>query len=800
MYWRFQEERWVPETLPAPTGPAPAQSAAYAVARDGASVLVGGYVRDRVSATTLSRPMVWHGGADGWTARLLEVDAAGYGIVYGVTHAGEGHDWACGASGAGGAYAFATCWNAVSGEKTVLPLSLGSNTLASSVVRRVRTIEFGAIGTATFAVGTATTTDGESRGFIYKIAGPADMPVVEWVDGVAGTGSSMLMDLVETSLPRPNRETDFGVMVVGVGELVASSGTPHRLDSASVVGTTYHGISKTFLKTRPVAGPVCDIQNESYAGIGDAAVAASNNGDTRLVWSGSTLYVYQGNYEVRAPQVWVRNTSVTIRPASDEAAAVRETPRHFQVRVPGEATSGLVRWSSSPGCESLVGTGMTECWNARSSIGEGTVLPIITAEEGASRTRTVGGVAPDSEKYPYIQASVGVAANACEISPVHATDARIVRNPREEFNGEHRLWDDCDGDLSNGFETDLLHDYYHCGACGQRVNDDGKWCTLDACVDGKVSRAKLQAGSCHIDGACYRDGELAPLRPNDAPSMPKNPCARCDASAATQWTATGAACCDGAMPSFDPFQKGPRPSVTGGNIAYAGSTLIAPWIARISEVYNSDFWTYSPRGAGGSDAAKRCNLNDRNIGPHVLQAWLTGDANREDWFVFRHRKTGAEKKMEQQPRVRLVAHPTGEELTMCVYATCAGTSSGSALNTLTYSTRAAASNGSQSRGGPNVPAAMSPLSLASGGVAAYCLSGQVVDITLHLENSGCDEADVFVQINAKEAMARPSCTEPYDVYWGNDIHVRDKNGSEIFKDTCTNCCDGAAVNRLRSPL
>ncbi len=69
--------------------------------------------------------------------------------------------------------------------------------------------------------------------------------------------------------------------------------------------------------------------------------------------------------------------------------------------------------------------------------------------------------------------------------------------------------------------------------------DDGKWCTLDACLgDGTCDASVIAAGACLIDGACYGRGD----------EDPQDPCRRCvPETSQTAWTprADGTACSDG---------------------------------------------------------------------------------------------------------------------------------------------------------------------------------------------------------------------------------------------------------------
>lgn len=789
VYWEVNGPSFTPQLLPPPVGTTPVQSAAYAVARSSTSptsVIVGGYVRDRVSATTLSKPVVWTGAPGALVAKVMDVDTNGYGIVYGVADDGVGNQQACGSHGAGGAYAFAACWNPVSGERTMLSLSKPGKTIASSVVRRVRTIPLGAAGTATFAVGTVAYSTGESEGFVYRLAGPSSILETQWVDGVAANSSSMVMDLSETSFPGPSAGTDYGMVAIGMGATTATVGYETIMDSTGLSGHVYHGISKTFLPMRDVEGGVCDIQDETASGLGDASVAASNNGDTRVVWSGNTLSVYRAHYPVAKPEVLVRDTVVTVRPALFGKSAITETPQHYQARVAGTSSLGMIRWSSEPGCASMVGTGMTDCSNARASLGSGLNPSIIAASGGMARTETVQGEAPDTTTFRYVQASLGTNATSCEISPVYASDSVIVPNPQADFNGEVRDWQNCDADLANGYETDVRRDYNHCGACNTPIVEDGKWCTLDQCVNGSVNRSILEANSCHISGACYSHGDKQPIAYGGEPSTTRNFCRECrPATKQTAFTNVPQTCCVDGVPQITKWHRGYRPA-TPGNITYSGTTLTSTWIRRIAEVNDGHLWA-DLNGFLCISTSYDCQTdNDKSTAPKRLRSHLTGFADQEDWFVFRHVDLNNQNSKNSEPRVRVV--PTNNaDVKLCVYAYCYD----SPATTLEYMQYA--SEGSNV-GVRNVTGSASPLHNGSRSLEGYCRdvrgAGGAEDIEILLEgapNPKCWNVDIFVQVTS--GVSTPlMCGQSYDLYWGNDQYYN--CGSGYHGWGCAGCCDG----------
>lgn len=822
--WSKNGASWTARTLAPPSGMNVVQSAAYAIARRPtpyADYVVGGYVREAVSPTKLAVPTVWTGMESSMVADTLPVnEGTGYGIVYDVLSTSATNHVACGASGdAVGSYAMATCWELPSKSRTVLGHGVSGGTIASSVVRRISSFYFGALGTARFAIGTAVDVDGVSKGFIYKLSGHASIPAVQWVEGIAAGSSAQLMDVAELTLPGPNGTIDYGMMVVGMGATTSSSDYPTLIEVPVPAGSVYHGVSKSYLPSVGHTGPVCDVQEQVVSGIGEVVVATTINAGTRVVWHDGQLSVYRDRTTLSKPTVHVRDTSVVIRPALDGKPANVQQVRHFQAQVGGTSSVGAVLWARGLGCESVPGGGTPECGQGNAALDTGVRHPIHAASGGVARTAVIQGQTPDPQEYRYVQASLTAGANACEFSEVYATDSVVTMNPKNDFNGESRQWENCDGNTATGYETDVLRDYFHCGACNNQVVEDGKWCTIDQCVNGATDRSQLEANSCHIAGACYASGDPAPIDYGAEPSTTHNDCARCDAGTPQQWTATGAACCNGTSPTHDAFHKEYRPSPVGGNISYNGIELSAPWVARISEVYDSDHWTYAPTGSGNEYSGQRCNANDQGRGPHYLNASLTGVSNQEDWYVFRHRDVGSDSKMHSEPRARLLADANGPELTMCVYVTCAQAGknlTGKGINGLSYYTYYAAPRTGSEHGGPNQPAAGSPLSVSlangSDNVAGFCVTGRTPDVEILLEdyNSGkssanqCWDVDVFVQVKPAVGEPLPTCSNTYKLFWGNDRHYRARTSislaAKFYKATCLNCCDGSTLNQLSAPL
>lgn len=757
LLWTYNGTTWAAQNLPAvASGPAPVQTAAYAVTReagDATRLLIGGYTREKVGAATLSKPLVWRGPAGALVASELSTDAGGYGIVYGVTSGGASHNWACGSYGtAAAAYSFATCWNLNSGARTLLTNGISGAGVASSVVRRVVTVNLGAAD-ATFAVGTMLTSAGNSRGFIYKLNGPAAIPDVQWVDGLGGAGvAAMLMDVVETSLPAPGGTTHWGFTAVGMGATASTAGYG-TLINAGTPGSAYHGISKTFLPNQGTASPVCDIQRETLTSDADATVAANLNGEKRLVWSGNQLSLYTENHILPKPEILVRNTTVTIRPGLFSKPAITQTPQHYQGRVTGISSKGRLRWSSAPGCETMAGTGMTDCNNAQSSIGTGVDTPIVMATGGRALTSVFPGAAPSTATYPYVQASLSPDSLGCDLSPVFASDAVVSMNPQADFNGEMRNWQNCDANTANGFETDIRRDYYHCGACNTPIVEDGKWCTLDQCVGGAVDRSILEANSCHISSGCYTGGTRSPA----------TVCQRCTpGTSTTSWSNSpdGTACTERACYTSSTCTSG---ACGGGNAIRDG------W-----DSPTTNDTADTARQLGGT-AGRSFNEDDywgsRNT-QSSLTTFPTGDV---DWYWFwaddcwqdgwlswscggtnsgTWDQSGADE--QPQPRVRVIP-AAGVDLDFCMYIQCANGSGASGFSNFRGTNTANANTIGHAH--PN----------GHTGFCSQASAGQPEDLELHWDCGGTNEtAKVWIKVFEYQNAGNATCSTPYTLEWGND--------------------------------
>lgn len=768
IYWRLSSGAWSPYELPVPAGTAPRQSAAYSIARapgNGQKMTVGGYVREAVSMASLSQPVVWRGTPTLMEPTVLPVVPGGYGVVYGVADAGSGpgpgFHWACGAHGAGaGAYGMAACWNLDTAARRDIVLPDTGKVVASSVIRRVRRLWIHSFSQyVIIAAGTVTYSDGSSRGFLYRVAGEPTLPEVHWIDGLTPGGSSMVVDVAESYLPRSDGSTEFGMMALGMGATTTNLDYATLIKDAPNPGGVYHGIAQAFSFDHRMVGPVCDVRNETFDDTAEATLASDNNGESRVVWANGHLTYYKSVFGLERPKVLVRDTKVTIRPASSGVSAIEEFPRHFQGRVDGNNAVGLVRWSSAPGCASMAGNATVSCDNARATIGGGISVPIAAASGGVARTATVSGAAPDIVAYPYMQASLNAGNDLCDISEVYPSDEVAELNPQEEFNSETRQWENCDGMLSNGYETDVLRDYFHCGGCNNRIVDDAHWCTLDQCVGGTVDRSQLEAGSCFIDASCYSQNQPSP----------STACKRCNANTSqVSWSNspngtacsdrqcyTGSACSGGACAGGSPTKDAFEPNDT----LATRTSLWGPSGTSGRSFRDSDTWS------NGAATTTRSGLTTFN-----------GNGTDVDWYHFEIEdcfdRWGSTKcgrgsdyygtsDVGAQPRARVrVKPPVGHSLEVCMWVRCA------VGNGISYT-----SNGSS----------------ASQGMweASENVGGHSFGRCFSTNTNGADDymrlyydcrpgtnynetADVYVRVRDPRAVSPLTCQEPYTLQWGND--------------------------------
>lgn len=336
----------------------------------------------------------------------------------------------------------------------------------------------------------------------------------------------------------------------------------------------------------------------------------------------------------------------------------------------GESPVGLERWAANPECETMEAGDADFCDNAQSSIGKGFAVPIRHASDGVAYSDVVQGLSPAVHGFPYVQASLSTGDDACDTSDVYPSDEIVTVNPEDDFNGESRRWRNCDGLDETGFETDVLRDYFHCGSCGNAIQEDGLWCTWDQCVNGAVDRSILAPQSCLIENECYPHAGF----------VEGNDCMRCDVTnSTTSWTrapdgsdCSGRACygastcgggtCNGGIPLLDRFEL--------NNTLVTRASLWGPEGPQGRGFKDSDEW-----GANGTSTTVSDTTLFQGTGNDIDWFHYTIDDCVDRWGV---QKCGREGEFygtsdfgpQPRPRVRIVP-PSGHALELCVWVQCA---------------------------------------------------------------------------------------------------------------------------------
>lgn len=347
--WGRDAKGWSATRLPGLTQET-RQTAAYAIGMGYAGVVIGGYVREAVSSTSLSQPVVWRERGGAWVPTVLPAET--YGIVFGVAVGEEpGHRWACGSHGSAvGTYAQAACWDLDSHRRMTLDLGLDPKQVASSVVQRVRQFHVGENERVSLAVGTVTMINGESRGFVYKLRGPSSVPDLQWVEGIADGSTAMLRDVRAEHFPSEGDDARIGWIVAGAGATTPSvAGQPSIVGNPGGTAVAYRGVSKAYLYDTGAVGETCDIQDQSEERVGAFVVALGLHGETRLVWDDGNLFLFEHARVLDEPEILVRNATVTLRPGVVDAI------EHFQGRMKSDVADGRISWSAWPGCEPMNG-------------------------------------------------------------------------------------------------------------------------------------------------------------------------------------------------------------------------------------------------------------------------------------------------------------------------------------------------------------------------------------------------------------------------------------------------------------
>lgn len=787
--WSRVGGTWAARSLHASLSPTPRQSAAYAVSERGTTVRVGGYVREAISASTLSRPVIWNVTPAQTTVTSLPLHgpakSEGYGIVYGIQqNAGGTQTWACGGSGvAAGQYQFATCWSIAGGSTTMhLLTDVGPGSgYASSVINRVRELPTPNGGVEVLAVGTATATNGAATGFAYNLT----TGVFAFDFAASEDSDSMLLDVARHTFPG-SASPHEGRIFAGVGTSYAGATGAISSNPWSSDISTLFGLHRTTILDPLIEGDACNVL-DVYPLIDTAAIVSlSREGRFRLLWAEGRLY----RADTQAP---VTGVSIPFRQATVRTSATTtETVQHYQFVQHAGSPAAAVYWASKPGC-ALVPLNGGAC-EAPTALSGGTAVPLSTAA-GKTQSAVIDGPRPSAQGGRYLQT---VTTAQCRAGALVAIPSNELVNPKNDLREDFQ-WYDCDGTLANGYETDVRRDIDHCGQCGVTA-DDGFYCTTDSCQSGVVTNV-VMSNQCllPVGGAkqCFAGGDTQPIASGG--ELASNFCSTCaPASSQTAWTPTVNACCASGQPLKDGWESGYRPAKPN-NVPYTNTSgmqaLSATWIRRLTEIHDGQLWSWQQDD--GLITGKSC-MQDSGVQPHVLTSYLNGTADQEDWFVFRHAdKNGAHSKMSE-PRVRLLPN-AATDLELCVYPRCVTAGNTGSLAGMRYMR-----NGSVLPDSGRVSSADSPLHDGVRGLDGYCVNaaglGGAEDIRISVESSNgsngvsCWNVDVFVQVKARPSPQSATCQQPYKVMWGNDKHVVNAPavwGGPKYRDTtCTDCCDG----------
>ena len=196
------------------------------------------------------------------------------------------------------------------------------------------------------------------------------------------------------------------------------------------------------------------------------------------------------------------NLDVCVLAAADPATCAGTTTLTFADVPPGEAATQQVRLTNALGGELRVDTASASVATISVSLAEGQLpITLATGESLVLDVVLAAGLAPG----PVPEATVQVSAGGVETTISVAGTIAACAAPR----------DSCDGDWSNGCETDTTSALGHCGGCGQSCAQVGvivecaaSACATVACEPNRFGPTcapcpGLDAGKiCDAGGAC----------------------------------------------------------------------------------------------------------------------------------------------------------------------------------------------------------------------------------------------------------------------------------------------------------
>ena len=451
-----------------------------------------GYIRQKLSAASLSKPALWRVDDHAWgtsTVRELPTGGADYGIAYGLSEKDKNERLhACGGVGSANGLLQATCWNVTAVDAPTLittpaGLQTGDN-VATTVVQRVRTVNLGGgsgtgSGLQNIAVGYLMQTDQSVMGFTWNLT----TDELNFSTALASTNDSLLSDIAVQRYTQ-GAQTNVNGGKVYHGAMVVGSGTDTARPSGIALNPNLHpaalrGIAQTRIADSAVnaaAAPTCNMELQIPAPDLPATVemvsGVSTNGlymvgtdaAGRLVRMENNISTYQIRINARRAHVY-------------SAPSTSTEEIYYWAEVVGEETLSDIRviWSNTAGCQQ---------WATGASC-----RADLNGVNQAQSTRNWGSITP-SATYAYVQAALPAASPNCVMTPVYAVaDLAVAQNPSTTTIGADEDWRAC-GNVPTGrhetnYNVDVKRDFHHCGACGASA-DDGLACTADSCVDGRI--------------------------------------------------------------------------------------------------------------------------------------------------------------------------------------------------------------------------------------------------------------------------------------------------------------------------
>lgn len=517
------------------------QSAAYGVVALNAANQygVGGFARDRVSASVLPKPVVWtvtnaHAANPSITPTRLPTFGGNSGYGYVSSLARNGNDyWACGNSANGtSVYIQATCWKMNGGPSSATIHAQLNDDLAgasgfgsvpiASMVNRVRVLPIGPNGALhTVAVGAALigtkVTNAKWRGWVYDL----DTREVWKNLDIVKNAETLTYDAAAIAYAEEGGTSSYGLMMGGMSG--SATGTPGALDGgpANVDTGALRGVERRMLLQGTTdAGMVCKIDDDSAPGSSSPAqpgyeqlLALSGNGDYRLAMTGGKLIRLN---RVEEPGVAIDVNQRQYRVKNSTRTGV-STIQYFYALANLNKDEAVLRVANKLGCDAPGFAG--SCSNATSvafdiSPAIGTDIS-LTKVNNALRSSQMSGTFNTTHNYAQLALRNG---NTCTITPVKAHIERVL-NPAKDYPDDTTPWAACPANAYAGYNTDIGKDVRHCGGCGNAVQ--GLACADNICNNGAPAIGSVDSGQCAIGPgnnhwACYDDHvyEQIPLNYN----------------------------------------------------------------------------------------------------------------------------------------------------------------------------------------------------------------------------------------------------------------------------------------------